>query len=354
MTIVDIHLDTNSLEVIAPYSNREVTLAEQEVLRFHVNNARSLNTNLAYKTQWSLFVSWCKEQGFIPFPADPSVVALYLTHEAEQGCKYSKLEQSVSAILAVHADNASTDNSKVMAGFRHPIIKSTLTSLKRLMVATGKNKVKKPRYFSQDEIKLMVDACPDTPQGIQDRAILLLGVNLGLRASEFCALQLEYIDIDSKGMSITIGASKGDQFGESVTLYIGRLAPHQWDFDAVKAMEAWLQNRASMVDADMEAVFTAFRKGGRTVHRIGGKSHGLNRDAITTCIQRIADRGKVAYSNQTISSHGMRHSFITQAFSKGLDAHEIAKSSRHKSLTVLAGYDQTSYKNSTVAPRLWS
>lgn len=352
-TTIAITQDNASIATMEPYSNRNISLAEQETLRFHVNNARARNTNLAYESQWKLFVSWCKDEGFVPYPAEPTVIALYLSHAGEQGCKYSKLEQSVSAIIAVHADNAGTDGNENMMGFRHPIIKSTLSSLKRNMVASGKNKVKKPRHFNQDEIKTMVDACPCTPQGIQDKAILLLGVNLGLRASEFCSLLLADVVIDDKGMTIRISASKADQYGEGVDLYVGRLAPHQWDFDAVKAMEDWLLSRAMFTDGDMVPVFIAFRKGGNTAHMIDGQAHGLNRDSISGVVQRCADRGNIAITNQTVSSHGMRHSFITQAFSRGVDATVIAKSSRHKSMTVLGSYDQTSMKLTTISPRLW-
>jgi site-specific recombinase XerD len=338
------------------FTNRAITQHEAETIQFHLSNARSKNTRLAYETQWRLFVAWCGQQGFLPFPAEVSTIVLYLDAIASTDCKYSKLEQTVSAIRAVHHDNMDLVPADKQGGlnFRHPHIKATLASIQRSMVEKGLNTVKKPRAFSQDEILRMVHACPNTPSGIQDRAILLLGVNVGLRASEFVALELADLTFDDMGVDVRIRSSKTDQFGQGEHLFIGRLAPSMQDYDAVKAMESWLRIRATLDVGELSAVFVAFRKGGHVLHRtLEGQAHRLTREAISSVVQRCASRAGIEITNQTVSSHGMRHSFITQGFNRGVDAVTIAKTSRHKSMTVLLGYDQSSRRGSTVAPKLW-
>lgn len=341
------------------YTNRAITQHEAETIKFHLSNARSLNTRLAYETQWKLFVSWCKEQGFLPFPAEVSTVVLYLDAIADTDCKSSKLEQAVSAIRAVHQDNMhllpESQQGIDALSFRHPHIAAALASIKRSLVEKGLNTVKKPRAFSQDEILRMVHACPNTPSGVQDKAILLLGVNIGLRASEFVSLEVSDLTFDEMGVDVRIRSSKTDQFGAGVNLFIGRLAPSQQDLDAVKAMESWLRVRAMLDVDELQSVFTAYRKGGSVIHRnLEGRAHSLTRTAVSAVVQRCASRANIENSNQTISSHGMRHSFITQGFNRGLDAVTIAKSSRHKSLSILQNYDQSSRRSSTLAPKLWA
>jgi site-specific recombinase XerD len=341
------------------YTNRELTVHETETIRYHLSNARSKNTRIAYETQWRLFVAWCKEQGFLPFPCEVSTVVLYLDAIASNDCKYSKLEQAVSAIRAVHQDNMhllpESQQSITALSFRHPHIKAALSSIKRNMVEKGLNVIKKPRAFTQGEILSMVQACPQTPSGIQDKALFLLGVNIGLRASEFVSLELSDLTFDELGLDLRIRSSKNDQFGTGTNLFIGRLAPSQKDYDAVAAMEAWLRVRAMLDVEELPNVFLAFRKGGSVLHRnLAGDAHKLTRETVSSVVQRCAIRANIEISNQTVSSHGMRHSFITQGFARGLDGHTIAKSSRHKSMSVLMGYDQSSRRNATIAPKLWA
>lgn len=335
---------------VPTFVDRELTAAETEALNFHLSRSRSANTRKAYEYQWRLFVSWCYKEGFVPFPVAVEVVCLYLSHLNEKGVKLSKIEQSLSAIKAVHHDN----DERTSLTFTHSHIKAVLASIRRAMAADGRSKVDKPRHFSQAEIMLMVNACDaGTPQGLQDKALLLLGFNAGLRASEFCALTMTDLVFDDTGVDITIRSSKSDQFGEGVTVFIGGLAPHLHELDAVKALSAWFRYRETYPVAD-GSLFIAFRKGGRTPHLIDGQIHGLTREAISNALVRCAKAVGLKPGSQSFSSHSMRHSFVTQAFSRNIDAARISKTSRHKSLQVLLGYDQSGRRESSVSPVLWN
>lgn len=332
------------------FVDRELTAAETETLNFHLSRSRSANTRKAYEYQWRLFVSWCFKEGFVPFPATVEVVSLYLSHLNDKGMKLSKIEQSLSAIKAVHHDN----DSRTALAFNHSHIKAVLSSIRRAMAADGRSKVDKPRHFSQAEIKLMVGTCDDsTPQGVQDRAILLLGFNAGLRASEYCALAMSDIVFDEAGVDVTIRSSKSDQFGTGATVFIGRQSPHLRHLDAVQALSEWMRYRETYPAAD-GSLFIAFRKGGQTPHLIRGQIHGLTREAITNTLVRHASAAGLEPGGQTFSSHSMRHSFITQAFSRNIDAARISKTSRHRNLTNLLEYDQSDRRESSVSPVLWN
>jgi site-specific recombinase XerD len=352
-------VEQNSIVNVADtgFSNRELTPGETEAIRYHLSNARSHNTKLAYGTQWKLFVSWCQQEGFLPFPAEVSTIVLYLTHLATQDLKYSKMEQVLCAIRAVHADNVHLlegMDALNNVSFRHPHIKAALASIRRGLVEKKLNIVKKPRFFTQKEILSMVEACPDTPAGLMERTILLLGVNSGLRASEICMLEADDITLDSLGLDVRIRSSKTDQFGSGEELFVARLAPAQACLDAAKAMEAWVAVRSTLNLGDVPPLFLAFRKGGNVLHRTSaGYAHGLTREAISSIIQRCASRAGIEATNQAVSSHSLRHSMVTQAFNAGLDPVVISKTSRHKSMAVLMEYDQSSRRLASVAPKLW-
>lgn len=64
------------------------------------------------------------------------------------------------------------------------------------------------------ELTQIVDAIPaDTPRGLRDRAIMLLGYASGVRPGELAALQLADIAARPHGLFITIRRSKTDQEG---------------------------------------------------------------------------------------------------------------------------------------------
>lgn len=52
-----------------------------------------------------------------------------------------------------------------------------------------------PRYLMADDVERVIASCDDSkPQGIRDRAILLLLARLGLRAGDICAMRVDDID----------------------------------------------------------------------------------------------------------------------------------------------------------------
>ncbi|GAA4768302.1 tyrosine-type recombinase/integrase [Citricoccus nitrophenolicus] len=324
-------------------SNRELTAVESGRLLNILTNSRSENTNAAYRRAWAAFVRWTQEQGFTALPAEPTVIALYLDSLNEDGRRISTLTQGLSAITAAHSDAGHKQDF-----FHNNLVAAALRSAKRDMARDGRSLVSKPRAFRQSEILAMVEAMPDTPQGARDKAILAMGVNAGLRASEYAALNVSDITIDAEGMDIRIRSSKTDQEGQSELVYVSRLAPAQRAFDAVSAMESWLSARGTIEGP----LFIAYRKGGQTPHLIEGKVHGVGRDAVTAVLTRAFTRAGL--TGRLPSSHSLRHSFITQAFARHLDATRIAKVSRHKNLRTLIAYDQSSRKANPVSSGLWN
>ena len=62
----------------------------------------SVNTRIAYETQWRLFTLRCDELGLTPLPADPATVVDYLEYRGVAGASSATLRQVASAITNAH------------------------------------------------------------------------------------------------------------------------------------------------------------------------------------------------------------------------------------------------------------
>jgi hypothetical protein len=71
-------------------------------------NAKAPNTRRAYESDWASWEAFCQAHNFVPLPADPEQVMLYLTHLTDFfGSKGKKLrprtaERHLAAIATTH------------------------------------------------------------------------------------------------------------------------------------------------------------------------------------------------------------------------------------------------------------
>lgn len=328
---------------------RAITMQEREKLTANLSNARSANTRKSYMGAWNKFAKWGEDENVSVLPVEPWVVALYIQKLSDDGYKESTLNTALSAIQAMHSDNGYT-----VSLFTHHLVKSTLTACKRAMADDGRSTVTKPAVFTEQLMKDMLALCSSSLSGIRDKAMLALGFNTGMRASEIGELLPSDIEFDGHGMTVNIRRSKGDQMGKGENFYIQALAPIHADLCAVHNMKRWLEARAG-VEAVLRVdtpIFFALRKGSQPYPYTDNKGvvSGLSRQAITKVVGGYANRLSISGN---YSAHSLRHSFITLAFSKGIQSNRIAKVTRHKNLRVLQGYDQTSLKDNSFNLALW-
>ena len=95
------------------------------------------------------------------------------------------------------------------------------------------------------DLPAIVAACdPDTPAGLRDRAVILLGFALLARRAELAALSVSDIEhVPGEGLAVTISASKTDQSARGAVRRI-----HYASAEAVcpvRAVLAWLEYLAA-------------------------------------------------------------------------------------------------------------
>jgi integrase len=193
------------------------------------------NTALAYQSRWRSFEAWCGIAGRVALPATAQTVAAYLTYLAvDRGLKATTADAHLTAIRAVHRG----------AGAAPP---DGLTARKVVVAAQRREAAREGRFGPRKAVPLMAADLPaivatcdlDTPAGLRDRAVILLGFALLARRGELAALSVSDIEhVPGEGLAVTIRASKTDQSARGVVRRI-----HYASAEAVcpvRAVLAWL------------------------------------------------------------------------------------------------------------------
>ena len=64
--------------------------------------AKSKRTREAYSKAWAQFEEWCRDHGVTSLPADPIVVAAFVTYLAEEGIRPTSIDLALTAVSQAH------------------------------------------------------------------------------------------------------------------------------------------------------------------------------------------------------------------------------------------------------------
>lgn len=182
--------------------------------RDYVEAASSVNTRLAYASDWKHFSGWCRRQQLEVLPPDPQTVGLYITACASGQATgapnaVSTIERRLSALSWNFAQRGQALDRKdchiatVMAGIRN---------------IHGKPPQQIEAILPEDLLAMLETLDRGSLRGIRDRAMLLLGFAGGLRRSEIVGLDVGqsqsedgrgWIEILDKGMVLFIRGKTG-------------------------------------------------------------------------------------------------------------------------------------------------
>jgi site-specific recombinase XerD len=211
----------------------------------------------------------------------------------------------------------------------------------------------------------MIKGIPDTPAGLRDRALLLLGFAAALRRSELVALDVGDLETVDDGVFVHVRRSKTDQEGLGDQIAIPRGAKLR----VVEAIEAWVgvrmfelkdasleiqksdslnfnENSTALTPSDTDhanlrknassdsgtPLFVSIAKGGRL------ESQRLSDRAVALIIKKWAAAAKL--DPKLFSGHSLRAGFVTSALEDGADPFAVMKITRHKRVDTLGIYDR--------------
>lgn len=282
--------------------------------------AKASSTNKAYRTDFGRFESWATEQGLESMPADPQVVALYITHMNDLLKAPATIRRALAGISKAHqvrrmpSPTNDPEVSEVMKGIR----RSRGTAQKQAKPLLAKHVKRISRQIVRDVV------------GTRDRALLLIGWSGALRRSELCALQLEDIEYTIEGIVLTIRRSKTDQEGQGQKVAIPSLGN---EYCPCSALYSWLQL------ASIERGFIFCGIGplgkGRFASRVDN-STPLNVKMVSIIVKKHAK--KLGLNPKLYSAHSLRAGWTTSAAAINAPDSVMMRHTRHRSLTALMMY----------------
>jgi len=186
-----------------------------------------------------------------------------------------------------------------------------------------------PRGLTSEQVQCILAACPSTPRGIRDRAILLLLTRLGLRAGDVAALR--FSDLDFEAGTIQVSGKGGREVRLPLPQEVGN------------ALLDYLHNGRPRVQSDQVflrsvAPFKPFT-GTHAGHAI---SH-VARSALKRAGVRAPIRG----------AHVFRHTAACQMLRQDVGLEEIATVLRHQSIETTAIYAKVDLQTLAQVAQAW-
>ena len=192
--------------------------------------SRSPATRRAYTSQWRVFSAWTEDRGLSSLPADPSVVAAYLTERADSDVSIATVQMSRAAIAAAHLDANLEDPCA------HPGVRRTMSGLSRMLAkpalqatpltsdvaAAIRATARRPRRLPSGRMETEATA---ERRGLVDIALVSVMRDGLLRRSEASTLVWNDIERMPNGTGrLIVRHSKTDQTSEGKVLYLSGTA----------------------------------------------------------------------------------------------------------------------------------
>jgi site-specific recombinase XerC len=298
----------------------------------YAERAHALNTRRAYRADWAHFEAWCRKYGAQALPADPRLVARYLAAHAVPGpdqLKVVTLQRRLSAIQFVHRGAGLDFDS------RQRDLREVWRGIRRTHGVASRGKA--PTVT--EELRALVAALDlDTPLGVRDRALLLLGFAGCFRRSELVALDVHHLARHRDGIIVSVDWSKTDQEGAGAEKGIPYGANPATC--PVRALEDWLA-LAAIVEGPIFRPVTRHgrilpqRLSDRTVARVVQRT-------VQAARERAYLGGQYALAEhldpKRYAGHSLRAGFITSAAEAGVSTFDIMRQSLHKREETLRKY----------------
>ena len=205
--------------------------AEIATARRYADASRAASTQRAYVSDWCRFSAWCLARQLETLPADPRVVAVFLSAEAQAGSAPLTVGRRLAAIGWMHR----------RAGLQPPQAREGAAAILEVMAGIRRSHGIAPARKHAADADVLRDVlraiAGDDLRSVRDRALLAFGMAGAFRRSELVTLRLADVEHVPEGLRITIRRSKTDQDAAGAIIAIPegrRLRPKA-------LLDAWLE-----------------------------------------------------------------------------------------------------------------
>ncbi|MTJ93926.1 MAG: tyrosine-type recombinase/integrase [Desulfovibrio sp.] len=307
----------------APPSRQRELQALASDAAVYATRAKGEGTVRAYRSAWRQYEAWCSSLGFPPLNGEAEVIGLYIVKAAER-LTVATLRVHLAAIATAHR------LAGIPIDLKHPRIALVLEGVSR---TKGRRPRRQAVPLLPDILQRMLAAQPDTPLGLRNRAMLLIGFGGALRRSELVGLDLGDVrEVPQRGLSLFIQRSKTDQHGDGEEVGIWSAADPE--SCALVAWRRWLAVRGEVGD-DQPLFCGVLKNGALTGRRLSAKAvERLLRDTAT---------GLGLLDAARYTGHSLRAGLATAAADEDAQLHDIMRQTRHKSADVARRYIRSRY-----------
>jgi integrase len=275
--------------------------------------AHAENTRRAYRVGWNDFSAYCADHGLRALPADTQTVALYATALAERA-KLATIRLYIAGIAEKHRET----------GLESPVAHDMVRRIVRGIARTNRASQARKLAVTLDHLRAMLlEVQGDDLKAKRDRAIVLLGFAAALRRSELAALRVEDLRFEKRGLVVTVRRSKTDQEGKGVEIAVPYVASRS--LCAARAVRAWI-DAAGIASGPIFRSFNLQRRMLETP--IDGRD-------VANLVRKLTSKAQL---DGDFSGHSLRAGFATSASAAKASLDSIARTTRHKFLSVLMRY----------------
>jgi integrase len=300
-----------TLPVAARVDNDLALLVDRA--RDYADASRAENTRRAYRIGWNDFSAYCRTRRFDSLPASPQILALYVTTLAQRA-KLATIRLYLAAIAEKHRETGLESPTS------HEMVRRVVQGVAR---TNGASQARKSAVTLDHLRAMLLEIRGDDLKAIRDRAILLLGFAAALRRSELAELRVDDLRFEERGLVVAIRRSKTDQEAKGAEIAVPYVASRS--LCAVRAIKTWL-------DASGIAAGRLFRSFGLQRQMLERPIDGRD---VANLVKKLAQKARL---DGDFSGHSLRAGFATSAAAAKASLDAIARTTRHKSLSVLMGY----------------
>ena len=303
-----------------------IALNDWDLHQEALSSELSLNTRIAYQKGWNSFVAYCNSERIIdPLSASPEEVARFFVRLSTRPNTRTGKTLSIGTVtLYKSAVNKKYVEAGKQSPTGHPVVQATLKGLARLK-GSAPRQVEALREY---HIEAMLKACPNTPIGYRDAAIIAIGFAGALRRSEICNLRMEDVEVIETAeraetrMFLTIRQSKTDQQGKGqrVAILDGQ------SIRPIQRLRLWL-NVSGIAEG---ILFQTMKRGG---HLRGKRMHHSD---IPRIVKHYA--GLIGLDPKNIAGHSLRAGFVTSAAVHHARLDKIMAVTRHANPATVMKY----------------
>lgn len=278
---------------------------------------RAGSTREAYRGDVRAWLEYARTRGLCEYPVAPDAFVAWLGYLSKSGLKLSTIRRRCVSVTQWHRSRG--DPSPM----EDPRVLDVMKGLARKL----KSAPKKKRALTPSMVRGILEQLPATPEGVRDRALVLVGIVTGMRRSELAAMEWAHVHKERDGsLLITIPVSKRDQEGKGRQVVLPKLTG--MDLCPVEALESWKRVSFELRQDRTKARYLTRRE---SVFSCSSRT-------IARMLQRNLEL--LGYDPSEFGAHSFRSGFSTAASRAGASLEDLMQQTGHKSVDVARGYIQ--------------